>query len=99
MRRRPEDADRRGVTDVERTRLAGCLLARAILVAPFLALLYDLAVGLAVMALALGATASVAVQAGRTAAPPLRRRLLAAATINGALALLVAVALVARLTS
>ncbi len=99
MRRRPEHADRRGVTNEERARLAGCLLAGAILVAPFLALLYDLAVGLAVMALALGATAAVAVQAGRMAEPPLRRRLLAAATINGALALLVVVVLVARLTS
>ena len=84
----------RGADD--RTRVVGCLLGGAIVVAPFLALLFDPGAGLAIMALALGATAFFAGEAARSAAP-LRRRLVVAAVVNGALALACAAALVARL--
>lgn len=71
--------------------------------APFLALLYALAAGLAVMALALGATALLAVEAARGvpsgASPRLRRRLLGLAVANGVLAVGCVVALIARLAS
>jgi hypothetical protein len=81
-----------------RARLAGCLLAGAILAAPFLALLYDPTAGLAVMALALGATALLAFDAGRrSAGDGARRRLRVAAGVNAALAAACVAAAVARL--
>jgi len=88
---------RGGLEELERARVAGCLLGGAIVVAPFLALLYDVGAGLAVMAVALGATAWGAVQGARLAARPLRRRLFAAAAVNGVLAVGCVVALVVRL--
>ena len=81
-------------SEMERARLAGCLLGGAILIAPFLALLYDPAAGLAVMTLALGATAFGAAQTARTSHEEVRRRLLIAAALNGVLALGCAAALV-----
>ena len=88
---------RRGSGEVERARLVGCLLGGAILVAPFLALLYDAAAGLAVMALGLGVVAAFAGGAARGAPAPVRRRLVAVAAVNGALAVACAVALAAGL--
>jgi hypothetical protein len=73
------------------------LLVAAMVVAPFLALLYDLNAGLGVMAAALIATAIVTLDASRVAEPPLRRRLLLLAWVNGGLGLLGAGLLAGRL--
>jgi hypothetical protein len=62
--------------------------------APFLALLYDVAAGLAVMAAGLGATAYLAEDAARTADEGQRRRLRRFAVANGILAVVCLVALV-----
>lgn len=67
-------------------RAVGCLLGLAILAAPFLAVLYDLDAGLAVMAVALGAAASLALQALPATDPTLARRLRLAAAVNATLA-------------
>ncbi len=67
-------------------------------VAPFLALLYGLTEGLAVMVGALVATAFLAFDAARRAAPQVRRRLMVVAAVNGVLAVAGAVVLVARLS-
>ena len=75
----------------------GCLLGGAILVAPFLALLYDPAAGLAVTALALTATSFLTADSARSAPVPTRRRLILATALNGALALVCLVALIVRL--
>lgn len=65
--------------------------------APFLALIYDLSAGLAVLAVALIATAVVTIDASRVAEPPLRRRLLVLAGVNGGMGLIAAGLLAARL--
>jgi hypothetical protein len=65
--------------------------------APFLALLFDLAAGLAVMAIALGATAWLALDAARTAEPTTSRRLRILAGVNGALVVMCLAALVVDL--
>ena len=88
---------RRGLGEVERARLVGCVLGGAILVAPFLALLYGAAAGLAATALALGVIAAFAGGVARGAPAPVRRRLVAVAAVNGALAVACAVALAAGL--
>ena len=81
----------------DRARLVGRVLAGAILVAPFLALLYGPDAGLAVMALALGATAFLTRDAARGAEADLRRWLLVATAVNGTLAAACVVVLIARL--
>ncbi len=93
--RRPGDAAARQghQAPVDRARAIGCLLAGGIVVAPFLALLYDLDAGLAVMALALAATAFLSREAARTGGASVRRRLLVVAAVNGALALVCLVVL------
>ena len=78
-------------------RSSGCLLSGAIVAAPFLALLYDVAAGLAAMTIALGATAYLARDAARGTTAPARRRLLTAAAVNALLAAACVVALIARL--
>ena len=82
---------------MDRAHLTGCLLSGAIVAAPFLALLYDAAAGLAVMTVALGATAYLAGDAARGVIEPTRRRLLTAATVNALLAAACVAALIARL--
>lgn len=82
----------------ERGRAVGCLLAGAIVLAPFLALLYGPVAGLAIMVLALAATAFLTGEVGRTADGPTRRRLLVAAVVNALLALGGMVALAAVLS-
>ena len=79
-------------------RLTGCVFAGAILVAPFLALLFDPVAGLLVMTLALAATAFLAGDAARAATAPARRRLLVLAAVNGVLALGCVAALVLLLS-
>lgn len=79
------------------SRIGGCVLAGAIAAAPFLALLYGATAGLAVAALALLATAFLAAEAARAVGGSVRGRLVAAAAINGLLALVCLVALAVRL--
>lgn len=81
-----------------RAQIAGCLFGGAVFLAPFLALLYDLTAGLAVMALALGALTVAAYDAAAQADPPKRRQLLTAAALNGMLALLCLLVTVIRLS-
>ncbi len=84
------ERDRQGESDVVglaaltayRARFAGCILSAAILAAPFLALLYAPAAGLAVMALALGLLAFLATDAAGRADPAFRGRLRLAARLN-----------------
>ena len=80
----------------DRPPVLGYALGLAILAAPFLALLYDLDAGLAVMSLALSAVGLLAVLAGRDAEPELRQRLLAVGAVNAALALACLVLLLVR---
>jgi hypothetical protein len=79
-------------------RLIGCGFAGAMIVAPFLALLFDVAAGLAVMAIGLGATAYLAMEAARATAPKTGRRLRAFAVVNGLLAIVCVIALVVRVS-
>jgi hypothetical protein len=74
----------------------GCLMGGAMVVAPFLALTYGLTEGLAVMVAALVASALLAIDAARTAGPAVRRRLLVVAAVNGALAIVGAAVVAAR---
>lgn len=76
--------------------LVGCGFGGAMVVAPFLALLFDVAAGLAVMAVGLGATAYLAEDAGRTAEVGVRRKLRWFAVVNGVLAGVCLVVLVVR---
>ncbi|MGI8644475.1 MAG: hypothetical protein ACR2LS_10215 [Thermomicrobiales bacterium] len=74
-----------------------CLLSGAILIAPFLALLYDLDAGLGVMALTLAASVELARQAQARAVPEMRQRLRVVMVVNALLALICAVILAVRL--
>ena len=65
-----------------RARMIGCVLSGAILAAPFLALLYAPAAGLAIMAVALGMLAFLATDAVGRADPAMRGRLRLAARLN-----------------
>jgi hypothetical protein len=67
-------------------RMIGCGFGGAMVVAPFLALLFDVAAALAVMAAGLGATAYLAEDAGQTADEGVRKRLRWFAVVNGVLA-------------
>jgi hypothetical protein len=71
--------------------------AAAMVAAPFLALIYDLTTGLAVMTAALAATAYVSLDASRVAEPPLRQRLRVLAAVNAVLGLIALGLLAARL--
>jgi hypothetical protein len=64
--------------------------------APFLALLFDVAAGLAVMAIGLGATAYLAAEAAAGAEPEMQRRLRVFAMVNGVLTVVCLVVLVVR---
>ena len=64
----------------------GIALGLAILLAPFLALLYGIEAGLAVMAVALAAVGLLAVLSARTADPDLRQRLVLVGAVNAILA-------------
>ncbi len=73
------------------------LFAAAMVAAPFIALLYDINAGLAVLTLALLATAYAAYDASPAAAPEMARRLRLLAGVNGAMGLIAAGLLLARL--
>ena len=92
-----DDGSPTAKSGTDRARLLGRVLAGAILVAPFLALLYGPDAGLAVMALALAATALLTGDAARSAKATLRRWLLVATAVNGTLAATCVVVLIARL--
>jgi hypothetical protein len=77
-------------------RVIGCGFGGAMVVAPFLALLFDVAAGLAVMAVGLGATAYLAADAGQTAEVGVRKRLRWFAVVNGVLAGVCLVVLLVR---
>jgi hypothetical protein len=68
-------------------RAIGCGFGGAMVAAPFLALLLDVAAGLAVMAVGLGATAYLVAEAARSAGAEMRRRLLGFAVVNGVLSI------------
>ena len=77
--------------------LAGCVFGGSILAAPFLASLYGLTAGLAVMTIALATTTAFGVHGARAASPEIRRSLLAIVALNGALAVVCLGVLLARL--
>lgn len=79
-------------------RIVAYLFAAAMVAAPFIALIYSVNAGLAVMCLALLATAYAAHDASRAAAPELARRLTLLAGVNGLLGLIAAGLLIARLS-
>jgi hypothetical protein len=71
-------------------------LGLAILLAPFLALLYGIEAGLTVMAAALAAVGTLAVFTARSADADLRQRLLLVGAVNALLALACLALLLAR---
>ena len=89
-------AHARALPRPDRVRLTGCVLAAALVAAPFLALLYGLNAALAVMTLALTATAYLARTAAGAADAATRQRLRTAVVINVVLALVCAIVLVMR---
>lgn len=78
--------------------LIGCLFGGAMIAAPFLALTFGLTEGLAVMVVALTATAYLAWDAARAADSAARRRLLVVAGVNGMLAVAGVVVVVVRVS-
>jgi hypothetical protein len=85
-----------GFSEEEKRRIAGCGFGAAILIAPFIALLYSERIALAVLALALGSMTAFALDASRDAPEPLRRRLLVLAAIDGLFLTVTIAALVLR---
>jgi hypothetical protein len=66
----------------------GCLLSLAIVISPFLALLYGVPAALAVLAIATATTAWLTFSASQDAAPQRRSSLLAAAVLNAVFAVI-----------
>ena len=85
------------MTDEQRAQLRAFGLTLAIVLAPFLALAFGLNAALGVLAIALGATAFLCWHAAGAVGPAAGGRLRAAAALNGALAVLVALFLTVRL--
>lgn len=83
-------------TPVDPRRLAAYAFAAAMVLAPFLALIYGWNVGLAVMAFALAATTYLAIDAARAADAATLPRLRRMIAVNAALCLLCVVVLVLR---
>jgi hypothetical protein len=75
----------------------GCFFAGAMVVAPFLALLYDVNAGLTVMALGLLATAYLCFDTSRSAEPPIRDRLRTVVIVNVVLAAALMIFVILRL--
>lgn len=78
-------------------RIVTYLFVGAMVAAPFLALLYDVNAGLAVLAGALAVTSYLAFDAAKVAEPALRQRLLLLASLNAVLTVLAAGFVVFRL--
>ena len=81
---------------IEARRLAGYGFVAGMVLAPFLALVYGWNAGLGVMALALGATTYLAIDAWRGADPTVQPRLRLLIAANAALTLLCLVVLILR---
>jgi hypothetical protein len=77
-------------------RAIGCFFAGAMLVAPFIALLYDVNAGLIVMALGLIATAYLSYDSMKTAEPQLGDRLRTVVIVNLALAATLVIVVIVR---
>ena len=77
--------------------LAGCIFAVGVIAAPFLALLYGIEAGLAVMTAALATVTGFGAHAAQHAPAELRRRLLPVVMLNGALAVACLLVLLWRL--
>ena len=90
------DAGQRPVGAGARPPWLGIFLGLAILLAPFLALLYGIEAGLAVMAVALAAVGLLALLTARTVDADLRQRLVLVGAVNALLALACLALLLAR---
>jgi hypothetical protein len=84
------------MTDEQRAELRAFGLTVAIVLAPFLALVFGLNAALGVLAVALAATAFLCWHAARAVGPASRSRLRVAAALNGALALVAVLVLTLR---
>ena len=80
----------------DRSRLTGCYVL-AMVIAPFVALIFGIDAALLVLIVGLSATAYLVVLAGRTMGPAARGRMFATAALNGILALICAIVLIVRL--
>ena len=83
---------RDGIPEDEKKRLFGCAFSVAILIAPFIALLYSMTIAVVVLILALGTATWFAWEASRESEGQLRARLIALTAVN---ALLLAASLAA----
>lgn len=83
----------------QKVTMRAALFSLAIVIAPFLALLFSLDFALGVLAAALGFTTWLCWIGSQEVGPAVAGRLRAAAILNGVLGLVVAVILVLRLTS
>ena len=86
------------MTEEQRAQLRAVALTAAIVLAPFLALAFGLNAALAVLAVALAATAWLCWHATSAVGPAARGNLRIAAALNAVLALVVALVLALRLT-
>ncbi len=86
-----------GVPDEQKRQIVGCGFAIALVIAPFLALLYGQAAGLAVLAGALATTLLAVIEGSRGADAVEQRRLRILAVINGIFFLLTLILLGALL--
>jgi VIT1/CCC1 family predicted Fe2+/Mn2+ transporter len=77
-------------------RAMGCFFAGAMVVAPFLALLYDVNAGLIVMALGLIATAYLCFDTSKSAESPMRDRLQTVVIVNVLLAAALVIVVILR---
>ncbi len=85
------------MTDEQRAQLRALALTVAIVLSPFLALVFGLNAALGVLAVALAATAWLCWHAAGTVGPAVRGNLRTAAALNAVLALVVALVLALRL--
>lgn len=85
---------RDGIPEDEKRKLLGCLFSVAILIAPFIALLYGTSTGLVVLALALLTSIWFAWKALDETSEPMRSRLRLLIAVNSALLILTIAALI-----
>lgn len=96
------DRDRQEMAALQRARevnIKAILLTLAIVISPFVALLYSMNLALAVLALALGFTTWLTLHVADIAGPAHRSRMRAAAWLNGAMIVATLGILILRLTS
>lgn len=100
--RSQRERDQREMAAIQRARMVNLKamgLTLAIVIAPFLALLYSMNLALAVLALALAFTTWLTWQAVAMVSPAYASRLKAAAVLNGLMTLATVMILALRLTS